>query len=667
MHAPRAEGCTLRAPTVALRTPSDPEALCARLSLAIPLALFALGASDSMGLYDAPELASSGALLGVTHPPGHPLFVVLASLSSLVPVGPLAMRVSLLGGALTALAARAMFGVALSLARAALAPVPDAIDGPAPSETPADPHARWLAPALALGAALTGALGPAVFRQTTRAEVYALAITLGALLLAACSAPRSDAWRARWAVLLLGLAGTNHTFIAVTTAPIAIAAVVQRLRGVDARARLRSLAVWAALGALAMLPYALLPLRRRSPASMVRVRTAGDMLWTVSARAFQGNVGSFAPEPWGVRVADLVDVLGGSVTPIGLIAGVAGALILLRRKDLDRTVRRALAALLLALAVPAVARAYLGFIAGNPDAAGYVGVAALALGALTAGFTATAWRVVRDAPPHPEGPTPGARIGLRALLVAAPALLPLWLAPQSLAATEADRGRVSEAVADALLTPLPPRAVLVLYSPDMVFRARYATLVEGERPDVSVVAAPFLSYPGATNALLARDPELLPLVRDFLAHGAPQVAELAGLATQRPVRAEVHPWGGLAVVPFEIPRGLSAEVRGEPTTLAAVRATAPAHFSALDALEREIAAQPGSAQEVRVAELVLWRRYNDTIFFAARGARAEARTSLAHALARSPSSRELLGLQEVLSREAEGPVDVRPFLVGPRR
>lgn len=643
---------------MAAPSPTDPEAVCARLSFALPLVFFALGASDSMGLYDAPELASSGALLGVTHPPGHPLFVVLAALSSMIPVGSVAMRVSLLGGVLGAAAARAMYAVSLELARAAITPAPDA---------PEDPWAARLAPALALGAALTGALGPAVFRQTTRAEVYALAIALGAWLCAAVTARRSDAWRARAAVLLLGLAGTDHTLIAVTTAPVAILAVVSRMRSAQGAARLRSLAVWAALGALSMLPYALLPLRRRSPASMVRVRTAGDMLWTVSAKAFQGNVGAYAPEPWGLRVADLVEVLGGSVSPPGLLAGAAGAMILLRRKDIDPVARRATGVLLLALGVPSVARVYLGFIGGNPDAAGYLGVSALALGALTAAFTATAWAIVRDAPAHPEGPTPGARVGLRVLLVGLPALLPLWLVPQSFEATEADRGHVAEALTHALLSPLPPRSVLLLYSPEMVFRARYATLVEGERPDVSLVAAPFLSYPGATNALLARDPELLPLVRDFLAHGAPQVAELAGIATQRPVRAEVHPWGGLGVVSFEIPRGLSAEVRGEPTTLAAVRATAPAHFAALDALEREITAEPGSGREVKIAEMVLWRRYNDTLFFAARGARAEARASLAHALARSPESRELLGLHELLSREAEGPVDVRPFIVGPRR
>lgn len=631
-------------------------ALCRTLSLALPLLATAFGASDSMGFYDAPELSSSGALLGVTHPPGHPLFVALAAVASLVPVGTLAMRVSLLGGALVALASRAIFEVALTLSTDALRPAEDA--------EPRLYDAR-LAPALALAAALTGALGPAVFRQTTRGEVYGLAIALGAALLATAASRAPAATRARLAVLLLGLAGTNHTFIAVTTLPLALMAVVARMREGDARGRLRALAAWTALGALSMLPYALLPLRNRSPASLIRVRTVGDMVWTVTARAFQKNVGSFVPEPWSVRAADLVDVLGGSVTALGLLAAVAGGYLVLRRREDAALARRAGLALLLAVVFPSAARLVLGFISGNPDAAGYLGVSALALGGLVAAFTAGAWRAVEDAPAHPEGPTPSARVGLKVLLVGVPAALPLWLIPQSFAASAADRGHVAELAASALLDPLPPRAVLVLYAPDVIFRTRYAMLVEGERPDVTLVPAPFLSYPGATNALLARDPELLPLVRDFLAHGAPQVAELAGLATLRSVRTEVHPMAGAAVVTFQIPRGLSAEVRPEPTTLAAVRATAPAHFADLDRLERAIADEPGSGREVKVAEMILWRRYNDTLFFAARGARAEARTSLSHALARSPDARELLGLQELLSREGEGPVEVGPFVVRP--
>ena len=130
------------------------------------------------------------------------------------------------------------------------------------------------------------------------------------------------------------------------------------------------------------------------------------------------------------------------------------------------------------------------------------------------------------------------------------------------------------------------------------------------------------------------------------------------------LRGEIDPHSVLAYTSLFVPRGATAEMRGEPTTLAAVRGTAPLHFNAVDALEQSLAREPGGDTEPRVAEYVLWRHYNDALFFAARGARAEARASLLRALARSPQARELLGLRDALAVEAEGPVDVRPFLVG---
>ncbi len=218
--------------------PADPVALCRALSFALPLLATALGASDSMGFYDAPELSSSGALLGVTHPPGHPLFVALASVAALLPVGTLAMRVSLLGGVLVAVAGRAVFEVALSLATAALRPEdPDDHDPRAVGS-----RRRWPSRRRS-----PGCWAPRCFVRP-RGEVYALAGALACMLLAAVSAPGRPAPRARLAVLLLGLAGTNHTFIAVTTAPLALLAIIPRLREREGRAR--ALASWGlALGA----------------------------------------------------------------------------------------------------------------------------------------------------------------------------------------------------------------------------------------------------------------------------------------------------------------------------------------------------------------------------------------------------------------------------------
>lgn len=634
------------------RDPTHLEAGCAAASFALPWAASALGAGASMGFYDAAELSAAAHGLGVTHPPGHPLWVAVAALASLLPIGTVPLRIALVSGLLLGVAGRLAYGVALRLARSALDD--ESLDG------------RWdraLPPLAALSAALLATVGPAVLRQATRAEVYALAGTLAVAVLAlAVDATLPLAVRARATVLALALGGANHHFIALTAAPVALLTVGEHLRGVDWPQRRRALAAWAAFGAIGLSPYALLFLRAGTGASLVRVRTPGDFLWTVSARAFQKNMAGGVPGTFGEHLLDVLEWVGASVTPAGILMALVGAVALLRAGS-RHDARPAVARLgLLAVSVFG-ARALLGFVAGNPDAAGYLVPGVVAVACLSAGFATAFWRAIRTAPAAPEGPSPAARRALVALLVAAPLALPAYAAARGYAATAGDRGYAPEAAAQALLGPLPPRAVVLAYAPETAFRARYAQRVEGERPDVTVVPVPFLPYPGMNNTLLAQDPDLLPLIRDYLARGEARPEEIGALAMARPARIELDPRNVSAMVPYVVLRGPLAEVRGEPNTLAAVRATAAAHFATVDALEAEVAGD-GAGLDPKASELLLWRSYNDALFLAARGARPEALTAIRHALTRAPEDRALLGLRDAVTAPGEGPVDVRPFVVG---
>lgn len=630
--------------------PAEPSALsrdlAAVLSFTIPALVGALAGGSSMGFYDAPELASCAAGLGVSHPPGHPLFVAVAAVATLAPIGTVALRVTLLGALCLGLMGRLAYGLTLPLGTAVL-------DGPTPVR-----HRRWL-PWLALGHALGAVLGIALVRQTSRAEVYALAGLLAAATVFISAAPNgwSLAARARLGVLTLALGGANHHFIALTAAPVALLSVVDRARQGGPRAALRALAPWAALGALGLAPYALLGLRARAAASIVRVRTVGDLFWTVSARAFQKNTGGGVPGSFREHLLAVVDWIGASLTPLGLIAAAAGVLVASRR-EIPWTRRLGLVAL-----VGVTARAGLGFVADNPDAAGYLVPAVFCLGVLGAAFTGQAWRSIEDAPPPPEGPSAPSRALLRAVLVVAPAAMFTWAGFCGLRDTLGDRGDATEVMTAADLAAVPPRAVILAYAPETAFRLRYAQLVDGERPDVTVLPAPFVPWPGMTNALLAHDAALLPVVRDFLSHGSPRMAGLLHLATRRPVRLELDPHNLLDAVPYVLPCGTFVEVRTEPTTLAAVRATAPAHLARIERLREALALTPGADREPRIAEYVLWRAYHDALFFAARGARSEARAAVATARRIAPNARELVGLAAVLDAQGEGPVDVAPYVV----
>ncbi len=639
-----------RSPVSAAPPPTAPKStardLAPVLAFALPALVGVLAGANSMGFYDAPELASCAAGLGVSHPPGHPLFVAFAAVATLLPIGAVPLRVTLLGALCLGLMGRLAYGLTLPLVDAVL-------DGPTP--VPRAHRAPWLA----LGHALGAVVGIVTVRQSSRPEVYALAGLLGAATLFIGTAPTglSLAARARLGVLTLALGGTNHHFIALTTAPVAILSLVDRVRAGGLRAVPRMLLPWTVLGALGLAPYALLGLRARAAASIVRVRTVGDLVWTVTARAFQKNTGGGVPGSFREHLLDVLDWIGSSLSPIGLLAAVVALFVASRRK-LPWALRLALVAL-----TGMLARAALGFVAGNPDAAGYLVPAVFVIGVLGAAASSYGWRRIHDAPAAPEGPSPLARRLLMVALVLLPALTFLPMGTLALSETLGDRGDAPEVVTAADLDTLPARAVVLAYAPETAFRLRYAQLVEGERPDVTVIPAPFVPWPGMTNTLLARDGALLPVVRDFLSRGEPRMSGLLDLAQRRPVRIELDPHNLFEAVPYVLPRGDFAEVRTEPTTLTAVRATAPAHLARLERLREALQRSPGADREPRIAEYILWRAYHDALFFAARGARNEARAAVAAARRVHPNERELVGLAAALNEQGEGPIDVTPYVV----
>ena len=75
--------------------------------LAFELAL--LGLNPSFYMDDSPEIITVSACLGIAHPPGYPLFTLLGHLFSLLPLGPLCLRVNLLSAVTGALACTLLF------------------------------------------------------------------------------------------------------------------------------------------------------------------------------------------------------------------------------------------------------------------------------------------------------------------------------------------------------------------------------------------------------------------------------------------------------------------------------------------------------------------------------------------------------------------------------
>jgi len=152
--------------------PPDRAALA---SFFVPFALAALCAGNGMGFYDSPELAAAGAGVGVTHPPGHPLWVAMSALFAMIPVGAIPLRIALGQALLLGILGRLAYAIARGLVE----------------RVSADSAPPWGVRALALAGALTATLGVGVFRQATRVEVYALAGVL-AIAVVALAAREGD-------------------------------------------------------------------------------------------------------------------------------------------------------------------------------------------------------------------------------------------------------------------------------------------------------------------------------------------------------------------------------------------------------------------------------------------------------------------------------------------
>src|SRR5215831_5375944 len=83
---------------------SRTELLCAGTVFLVALLLYTLTLAPTVTLVDSGELILAAHGLGVAHPPGFPLWVMLAHLASLLPVGNVAARINFSSAFFAALA-----------------------------------------------------------------------------------------------------------------------------------------------------------------------------------------------------------------------------------------------------------------------------------------------------------------------------------------------------------------------------------------------------------------------------------------------------------------------------------------------------------------------------------------------------------------------------------
>jgi hypothetical protein len=252
----------------------------------IALAVYAITMCRTVGPTDSGELTLAAQTLGVAHPPGFPLYVLVTHLFTMISLGDVAVRANVASAFFAALAAAAMTFIA-----------DDAV--------------------IAIAAGLFLAFSRTLWSYATVAEVYALNtfLSVAMLVLAMRWRRTRDVRFLRLASLAFGLALGVHY---VTAGIVAIGAAI--LAG---RVRLRDVVPFVFAG---LLVYAYLPLTAsRDPAmNWGNPTTVQRFIDHVSAKQYRQYVGGHQDFS---RIGDIAV----HEFPLVAIAGVIGVALIFRR------------------------------------------------------------------------------------------------------------------------------------------------------------------------------------------------------------------------------------------------------------------------------------------------------------------------------------------------
>lgn len=424
--------------------------------------MYALGACPTIYVGDSGELVAAVHQLGIPHPSGYPLYVILGKLwTLLVPLGTIAFRMSLFSAACAAAAAGVLHWLC---------------------------HRLGLHPVAAAFSALLLAFSASYWGEANVQRVY----SLNALFIAAATAAAFAWYRSRdsrpWllAWFLCGLGATNHTFMAVYGVALGLFSL-SVAPGFLRRPRTLSLAAVAFV--VGLLPYLYLPLRSRAnpPLDWGNPENLQNLLAVVLRRGFWDRAFVESPRDLLPIGADYFRSLGAELLWVGAALGLLGI----------PAGRRRGWPVLLPLLVMAVNLAAVSAHGSRTDLFVWhrYYIPSYLMAALLAGVGCHA--LLERLSPR-----------LRFLPLALPVLAGLTNARE----LDRSRYRIADDFSRTLLQTLPPGAHLSANDDNILFVLIYLHHVESLRPDVDLILE---GVGGESLPPLRFDPDRDPL---FLTH-----------------------------------------------------------------------------------------------------------------------------------------------------
>ena len=414
----------------------------------IGLLAYGFNACRTVYFGDSAELAAAAATLGVAHPPGYPLYLLLGRLVAACVPGEPALGVNLLSGLAAAATAGAAAALALFLG--------------------ARPLAAATAGLFVVGSRM-------IWSQAVVAEVYTLnaALATGVLLALAADEqrPRNDFRALLMAAYLLGLGLAHHLSIVY----VGLAAFV--LLAARRRAPWRAIVPAGVLAGTALSLYAVLVVRSRldPPLDWGNPETLSRLIDHVTARPYHFLVGKLRGPDALERLGKIAAQLATDLHPAFIaLAGLGFAS--LRRRP----------AWLFALVIFVIALVAHAVVYGIPDIGGHLLPAAVVLAIATALGLDVVARALERALSRPASRVSDARATAprAAALVYLAAVVPILL---NFGNADRSKHRSAHEFGENLLASLPPGATLLAEGDNQVFILAYFVAARGARPDVTVI------------------------------------------------------------------------------------------------------------------------------------------------------------------------------------
>ena len=435
-------------------------------------AVYATGTCRTIYVGDSGELVTAAAILGIPHPSGYPLYVLLGKLwTLLVPIGSIAFRMSLFSAfwAAATCGALYLFGARL----------------------------RWAA-STRVFVSLLVAFGPSFWSQANIQRVYSLNAFFVVVVVWATVVWHQER-KSRYLVLaafLAGLGASNHTFLGVMTVAVGLFAVASQPRVLLDAKTILACAVAALAG---LLPYAYLPIRSRMDPRLDwgNPESLEGFLDVILRRDFWTRSWLESPTDFLAIGADYAASLGSELLWMGTALAALGLAVGWKRWPV------LLPALVMAVNFAAMAlhgsRSDL-FIWHRYYIPSYLMAAVLAGCGwqwIVEQWIVEKWTVEKRVPEK-----------LRQRLAWAVLVIPLALLALGWRDFDRSRFRIAEDFSRTLLSTLPPGAHLSASDDNVLFVLIYLTMVEGLRPDVNLI----LQGVGDANLPALRfDPETEPL------------------------------------------------------------------------------------------------------------------------------------------------------------